>query len=71
MKIINGEARYKLSEAKQHIATLANRQGAKINHNGLGCRRDGVPGTGGGTFTVSMYCKYPRSMRSYVEIDFC
>ena len=69
MKIINGEARYKFSEAKKEIERIAKEMRGVITPNNLGVRRNGVPGAGGGTAAISMYCKYPHALYAYIQID--
>lgn len=71
MIVVNGETRVTLSEAKTCIASVAKNVLATVTPNGLGCRREGVPGTGGGTFAMSFYRKYPNNKYAYVSVAYC
>lgn len=66
-RVINAETRYTYSGAKKTIERIAKEIGGQILNNGLGIRKEGVPGTGGGTVAITMHAKYPGKY-AYVQI---
>jgi hypothetical protein len=66
-RITKAEAIERIKKTAQQIP------GGDIRFDGLGYRREGVPGTGGGTFAVS-YSRGTRRRKdgkNYIQIDFC
>ena len=66
-RITKSEAIARIKKTEQLVP------GGEIRFDGLGYRREGVPGTGGGTFAVSFSrgnrCRMDG--RNYVAIDYC
>jgi len=61
------------TEAKKEIERIAQEfPGGKKTDDGLGFRRDGVPGTGGGTIAIS-YVRETKNYnkRNYVQVGYC
>ena len=58
-------------EAIKEIAKTT--PGGDIRFDGLGYRREGVPGTGGGTFAVSYVVSNRRRAdgKNYIQVGYC
>lgn len=73
MITINGEQRLTRDEAREAIKRMEADHGANqtITTDGLSYRREGVPGTGGGTIAISyIRAEMRKGVRYYKEIGF-
>lgn len=73
MKTINYEERYTKDEVIVKIASMVARWGANqsIDKSGMSYRKEGIPGTGGGTIAISYGLPvYRKGIAYYKELNY-